>query len=142
MRYGPNCVPAARGAIAKSSNRSETGPSRRSSPGTSSASNPSNFYFSAPTGSFAHNAFGTQGTTPRGYLKGPGLWNDDVSLQKDTKILEGKVLQLRIEFFNLLNHTNFANPNGNRNSVNFGRITAVQRNTNSRLIQLGAKFVF
>jgi hypothetical protein len=99
-------------------------------------------YFANPTGTFAHNAFGTQGNTPRGYLKGPGLWNDDFSLQKDTKVLEGKVIQLRIEFFNLLNHTNFANPNGNRNSGNFGRITTVQRNTNSRLIQLGAKFVF
>jgi len=97
-------------------------------------------YFSTPTAAFAHNAFGTQGTTPRGYLIGPGLWNTDFALNKDTKILEGKTLGLRIDFFNLLNHTNFANPNGNRNSGNFGRITNIRGN--ARIMQLSAKFTF
>jgi hypothetical protein len=33
-------------------------------------------------------------------------------------------LQFRTEFFNLFNHTNFANPIGNQSNANFGKITA------------------
>jgi hypothetical protein len=97
-------------------------------------------YFQKNT--FAHNAIGTLGNVPRGYLSGPGYSNTDFSVQKDTRITEGKTFQMRIEFYNLFNHTNFANPSGNINSGNFGRITAIRSFTNSRLIQLGAKFVF
>lgn len=92
--------------------------------------------------SFTDNALGTEGNTPRGYFTGPGLWNADATLSKDTKITEGKQLQLRIDFFNIFNHTNFANPSGNVASGNFGRITAIRNFTNSRLIQLGARFSF
>jgi len=98
-------------------------------------------YFFNPS-SFAPNAFGTQGTAPRGAIHGPKFWNIDASLQKDTKITEGTSLQLRVEAFNLLNHTNFANPSGSVTSSNFGRITAIRSFTNSRLVQLGAKFIF
>jgi hypothetical protein len=102
--------------------------------------NPTHLYFQKST--FAHNAIGTLGNVPRGYLYGPGFWNTDFSVQKDTRITEGKTFQMRIEFYNIFNHTNFALPSGNVNSGNFGRITAIRNFTNSRLIQLGAKFVF
>ena len=62
--------------------------------------------------------------------------------KKDTRITEGKTLQLRIEFYNVFNHTNFANPSGNVDSGNFGRISAIRANTNSRQIQVAAKFIF
>jgi len=91
---------------------------------------------------FAQNAIGTEGNVGRGFLRGPGLWNTDFSLQKDTRITEGKTLQLRFEAYNLFNHTNFANPVGDIASGNFGRISAIRNFTNSRLIQLGAKFLF
>jgi hypothetical protein len=99
-----------------------------------------NYWFDPTT--FAHNALGTEGNTPRGYFRGPGLWNADATLSKETRITEGKALQLRIDFFNIFNHTNFANPNGNKGSSNFGRITSIRSFTNSRLIQLGARFSF
>jgi len=51
-------------------------------------------------------------------------------------------MKLRIDFFNVFNHTNFANPSGHFGSSNFGRITAIRSFTNSRLIQLGADFAF
>jgi Carboxypeptidase regulatory-like domain len=92
--------------------------------------------------SFTDNALGTEGNTPRGYFTGPGLWNADATLSKDTKITEGKQLQLRIDFFNIFNHTNFANPSGNVASGNFGRVLNIRNFTNSRLIQLGARFSF
>ena len=77
-----------------------------------------------------------------GYFVGPGYTNLDFSIQKDTKISEGQVLQMRLEAYSAFNHTNFANPNGNVDSTNFGRITAIRSFTNSRLVQLGAKFTF
>jgi hypothetical protein len=92
--------------------------------------------------SFTDNALGTEGNTPRGYFTGPGFWNADASLSKDTKITEGSSLQLHIDFFNVFNHTNFANPSGNVASSRFGRITSVRSFTDSRLIQLGARFSF
>lgn len=97
-------------------------------------------YFAAAD--FTRNALGTEGTTPRGFFHGPGFWNIDFSLQKDTKVTEGTTFQLRVEAFNLLNHTNFANPTGSITSGNFGRVTAIRNFTNSRLVQLGAKFIF
>ena len=100
-----------------------------------------NHYWFDPS-SFTHNAIGTLGTAGRGILLGPGYWNTDFSLQKDTRITEGKMLQLRIEFYNIFNHTNFANPTGNVNSGNFGRILGIRSFTNSRQIQLAAKFIF
>jgi hypothetical protein len=94
------------------------------------------------TSSFSHNAIGTLGNVGRGFLRGPGYWNADFSIQKDTRITEGKAIQLRLETYNLFNHTNFANPSGNVNSSLFGQITGIRRFTNSRLVQLGAKFIF
>jgi len=92
--------------------------------------------------SFADNALGTLGDTPRGYFDGPAFWNADVSLAKTTNFTERTTMKLRIDFFNIFNHTNFANPSGSFSSQNFGRITAIRSNTNSRLIQLGADFAF
>jgi hypothetical protein len=58
---------------------------------------------------------------------------------KDTKISEGKNLQVGIEAFNIFNHAQFGNPNGNVNSSNFGRITTAAA---ARIVQLRAKFNF
>jgi hypothetical protein len=102
---------------------------------------PKNHYYFAPS-DFARNALGTLGTVGRGTLYGPGYWNTDFSIQKDTKITEGKTLQLRLEGYNVFNHTNFANPTASISSSNFGRISALRRFTNSRQVQLGAKFSF
>jgi len=90
---------------------------------------------------------GQLGDVPRGYFVGPGYTNLDFSIQKDTHITERTTLQLRLEAFNAFNHTNFANPNTNNggsnvDSRNFGRITSIRNFTNSRLVQLGAKFIF
>lgn len=105
---------------------------------TATFNNKTNYYFNPA--SFKDNALGTQGTMCRGCFHGPGFWNVDFSLQKDTHITEGTNIQLRVEMFNLLNHTNFANPTADFASSNFGRITAITGN--SRLVQLGAKFIF
>ena len=56
---------------------------------------------------------GTFGNTGRNTLRGPGFFDTDLSLSKDTVIREQIKLQFRAEFFNIFNHTNFANPSNN-----------------------------
>ena len=90
---------------------------------------------------FSREAFGTIGNAGRSPLRGPGISNFDWGFYKDTAITEQTRLELRFEFFNLFNHTQF-NPNGmdtDISSTNFGRILQAQ---NPRLIQLAAKFYF
>ena len=77
----------------------------------------------------------------RNLLRGPHISNFDWGFYKDTAITEQTRLELRFEFFNLFNHTQF-NPNGmdtDISSTDFGRILQAQ---NPRLIQLAAKFYF
>ncbi len=50
------------------------------------------------------------GDLPRNFLIGPPFKEFNLSIFKDTKITERANLQLRAEFFNVLNHPNFANP--------------------------------
>jgi hypothetical protein len=92
------------------------------------------------------------GGTGLGILLGPGQVNFDASLIKTTHITERATLQIRAEFFNLLNHPQFANldpGSGTGGTVSqlpnvfaAGAGTAVATSVNPRVIQLGAKFVF
>jgi hypothetical protein len=92
------------------------------------------------------------GGTGLGILLGPGQVNFDASLIKTTHITERATLQVRAEFFNLLNHPQFANldpGSGTGGTVSqlpnvfaAGAGTAVATSVNPRVIQLGAKFVF
>ena len=60
---------------------------------------------------FAAPAYGTVGNTRRDSLVGPGFTDWDLSLVKSTQLKERARLQLRVEFFNVLNHTNLQLPN-------------------------------
>jgi len=63
----------------------------------------------------------------------------DVGLTRLFKIVEGQTMELRMESSNVLNHTNFNNPNSATNSANFGRITTA---ADPRIIQFGLKYKF
>jgi len=103
--------------------------------------NPAGFTLPAP---------GTLGNLQRDFLSGPGIVDFDYSVTKDTPIKEQVRLQFRAEFFNLLNHANFALPNANvfAQGVNgggsfnptFGKITLTT--TSSRQIQFALKLMF
>jgi len=107
----------------------------------------------APAGTqFCSNVLGNTG---RNSFYGPKLTNLDFSLFKNTKmgfISDATNLQLRAEFFNVLNHTNFLSPGflntfGQNNSAyDAGGATLPtalnQTSSTSRQIQLGAKLVF
>ena len=72
--------------------------------------NPETGYLNA--NAFSQPPFGTFGDLGRDSIFGPGYRNLDFSLTKSTQIFERLNLQLRAEFFNILNHPNFALPNG------------------------------
>jgi Carboxypeptidase regulatory-like domain len=60
--------------------------------------------FAQPTGNF--------GDLGRDAIYGPGFWNIDFSVTKNTNLTERLTLQLRAEFFNVFNHPQFALPGG------------------------------
>ena len=60
-------------------------------------------------------AFGTFGTMGRNIFRDTGFHNVDFSLAKNWKFGERVGAQFRAEFFNILNHPNFANPFGGQN---------------------------
>ncbi|HEY4047155.1 MAG TPA: TonB-dependent receptor [Acidobacteriaceae bacterium] len=91
-----------------------------------------------------------RGNAGRNILTGPGLTNLDFSLVKNNHIAESLNLQVRTEFFNLLNRANFQVPpliNGTdifdstgAPNPNAGVLTSTT--TSSRQIQLGVKLIW
>jgi hypothetical protein len=65
-----------------------------------------------PTGTDSDCVPGTRhfGNLGRNALVGPTFKQWDFAIHKDTKLTERLGVQLRAEFFNILNHPNFANP--------------------------------
>ena len=96
-------------------------------------------------GAFAPEPAGSFGNAGRNLLRGPGINNWDFQLYKDTHLTERTRFELRIEFYNIFNHTQF-NPNGIITDISdprFGReFSASTNNISSRLIQLATKFYF
>ena len=85
-------------------------------------------------------AFGDSAT---GIVDGPGQANLDLALSKTVELnrpIEKSTLQFRAEFFNALNHPQFANPDNNFTSPTFGVISSTSVNT--RVGQLALKFEF
>lgn len=99
-------------------------------------------YFTAEEiAKFSQAAAGDLGNTGRNYFNGPGGWNVDAALLKRTKFSEKANFELRFEFFNVFNHTNFGFPTAILTSTTFGRIRDSVVNE-SRKIRIGAKINF
>jgi Carboxypeptidase regulatory-like domain len=80
------------------------------------------------------------GNSPRTICCGPGISNFDFSVQKIVPVGEGKHFEFRAEFFNIFNHAQFLNPDGNiSDGVDFGR---VKRARDPRNVQFVLKFAF
>jgi hypothetical protein len=91
----------------------------------------------------------TQGNTGRNQFRGPGAWNADLAMFRSFAIGGTRRLEFRFQGNNIFNHAVFANPTGNFNDANFGRIVQVLGGgalTNSvyieRQLQLGLRFQF
>ncbi|QNI38616.1 TonB-dependent receptor [Edaphobacter sp. 4G125] len=112
---------------------------------------------------FVFQKVGTVGTQRRNQLFGPGLQRVDLSLFKNFDITERVKLEFRTEAFNVLNTTQFFNPNatlqinpctaaapctgkypvaGFQPPSTFGAITSTANAYNPRLIQFAARVKF
>jgi len=93
-------------------------------------------------------AVGSDGSTGYGnvgpsVMNGPGQLNTDFSLGKTTKVgglHEDAMLAFRMEFYNALNHAQFANPGTALGTASFGVNT--QTSISPRLIQFALKYLF
>ena len=85
----------------------------------------------------------------RNVLRGPHLTNVDAALAKTTTITERVGLEFRVEYFNVLNHPEFAQPTvldgaTNINGATFGQITTTGsfRGPTPRIGQLAIRLTF
>jgi len=86
------------------------------------------------------------GNLGRNVVIGPGFYNIDFSILKNTRLSDRISAQFRAELFDLLNHPNFGQPGNVVGTPIFGHITSTRFPTgesgSSRQVQLGVKLVF
>lgn len=82
----------------------------------------------------------TFGDVHRNSMRGPGYTDVDVSLFRNFNLFEKSSLQFRSEFFNVLNHPNFGNPDAGLQDQSFGRLNSTSGN--QRQIQFALKLKF
>ena len=104
--------------------------------------NPRNSKPAFNTTLFSLPSLGSVGTASRRFFYGPGMANVDLALHKNWKLRERRLLELRVEAFNIFNHAQFygaAAVNGNITSSSFGQVVAAAA---PRLVQVAARFAF
>ena len=100
----------------------------------------SNTYFDP--GLFEAPGTGIFGNAPRNVCCGPGFAGFDLSVHKWFNFTERHKLQLRADFYNLLNRASFANPELRRGRGGFGRVASVLTGSNGRLAQVSLRLEF
>jgi hypothetical protein len=97
------------------------------------------------TSLFTVNKVGTFGNSGKNNIAGPGFFDTDLGVIKDTHITEGTSVQFRAEFFNVFNNVNFSSGGvyGSLGTTvgapNFGQITGA---LSPRVLQFALKFIF
>jgi hypothetical protein len=121
----------------------ETGPTDPTGSGTVCDPVPNQFF---DPNIFTENStvfpqlLGTIPNTKRTLCCGPRISNTDFAILKTIKLSETKRVDFRAEFFNIFNHTQFFNPDGNSSDGSqFGQITQAR---DPRLMQFALKFFF
>jgi hypothetical protein len=135
LGYNPSNDGDSRNPVRPNVNPSFTGPVILGTP---------NEYFNPAA--FSAPVTGTYGDAGRDSLTGPGLTSLDFSVARKFAIKERFALQFRAEFFNILNHANFNEPN----PVIYTSATALSptagvissTTTTSRQIQFGLKLLW
>lgn len=94
-------------------------------------------YFNTAAFTFAGD--GVLGNSPRTVGFGPGAISLDTSVLKDFRFTEQRYLQLRGEFFSVMNRPNFGLPNTSRGAPAFGTINGAG---GARQIQIGLRLVY
>jgi hypothetical protein len=92
--------------------------------------NPNAFVLSAP---------GTYGNAGMGSLAAPGYFDIDAAVSRYFNITERHRVELRFEFFNVLNHPNFSAPDNTVTDATFG---VIQSDVSPRILQFALKYTF
>ncbi|MFN0170205.1 MAG: carboxypeptidase regulatory-like domain-containing protein [Bryobacteraceae bacterium] len=92
------------------------------------------------TAALAAPARFTLGNAGLNSIDGPNFWNLDTSIMKIFRVTESKMIQLRGEFFNFLNHPNWGDPGTGFGTATLGRITSTSGEP--RNAQIALKFIF
>ncbi len=93
-------------------------------------------WFSTSSFQQAVGHFGSEGSNS---MLGPGLQNWDLATIKNLKFAERYSFQLRGEYFNAFNHTNFSGVDSTLGDPNYGQVVSTHV---PRRIQIGAKLYF
>ena len=111
--------------------------------------NVSSYSQASPRSAFLTGVFsGSQFTVPDAGINGneksngfrnSGFIETDATLYKNTHITERVNFQFRFEFFNVFNHPNFQNVQGDLSQANFGQVTSQLL---PRFWQIGGKITF
>jgi hypothetical protein len=102
--------------------------------------NPSAFSTPAQTG--AGTGFGN---VTKGSLRGPGYTNWDAGLARTFPVYRETNLEFRVDYYNVLNHTELGNPNTTETNAAFGTITGLSSNnfgSGTRQGQFSLKYLF
>jgi hypothetical protein len=91
------------------------------------------------TAAFIQPRQGTMGNSGHNILTGPRSANVDFSAFRVISLREKARLQIRGEFFNILNHPNFGNPGTTVGTTSFGVINSA---ADPRIVQLALKLQF
>jgi hypothetical protein len=99
-----------------------------------------NYYFNNTSIFSEAGIFGFVGNAPRTICCGPGISETDFAAVKIIPINERSRFEFRAEIFNIFNHTQFFNPDGDStDGAQFGQVTQVK---DPRLAQFALKFYF
>jgi len=94
---------------------------------------------------FTLNAPGTFGNVSRNSVRGPHYVDLDLAVARDIHTYHEQILQFRVEGFNIANHPNFYNPNGNNTKfdpTNLGAFGSISNTYAPRQIQAALKYEF
>jgi len=99
-----------------------------------------NNYFNAAD--FSMNALGTPGNAKRRFFYGPGADNYDMAVAKKLTLTESKFLLLRVEAFNVFNHTQFDGPGSVDGNIGSSTFSSAISAAAPRILQGALKFNF
>ena len=127
----------------RSGDRTGTGYWFQTTPLDTGTGNPTSLSVAGQTaGSWGQPLLDQFGNVGRNPLRGPRLFNADLSLFKDFGITEKMKAQLQFQFFNIFNHVNLDLPNSCVDCSNGASITNIAYGTTMRQLTFGAKLSF
>jgi len=85
-------------------------------------------------------AVGTFGSAGRNSLRGPGLFQSDLSLVKNISLKESASIQFRADIFNVFNVVNLANPLNCVDCIDAGNIIGTASGQRQMMFSLRLQF--